>query len=30
VFFSRTGIDEQRLKMFRIKKYSDLESGKLK
>jgi len=29
VFFSRTGIDEQRLKMFRIKKYSDLESGKL-
>ncbi|MDR0952899.1 MAG: HAD hydrolase-like protein [Elusimicrobiota bacterium] len=29
VFFSRTGIDEQRLKMFRIKKYSDLESGTL-
>ncbi len=29
VFFSRTGIDEQRLKMFRIKKYSDLESGKI-
>lgn len=29
VFFSRTGIDEQRLKMFRIKKYSDIESGKL-
>ncbi|MBO4675096.1 MAG: HAD family hydrolase [Elusimicrobiaceae bacterium] len=27
VFFSRTGIDEDRLKMFRIKKYSDLESG---
>lgn len=29
VFFSRTGIDEQRLKMFKIKKYSDLESGKI-
>ena len=29
VFFSRTGIDEQRLKMFRIKKYEDLESGKI-
>jgi phosphoglycolate phosphatase-like HAD superfamily hydrolase len=29
VFFSRTGIDEQRLKMLKIKKYSDLESGKL-
>lgn len=29
VFFSRTGIDEDRLKMFRIKKYSDLESGKI-
>lgn len=29
VFFSRTGIDEQRLKMFKIKKYSDIESGKL-
>jgi hypothetical protein len=29
VFFSRTGIDEQRLKMCKIKKYSDLESGKL-
>ncbi|MDR0645827.1 MAG: HAD hydrolase-like protein [Elusimicrobiota bacterium] len=29
VFFSRTGIDEQRLKMFKVKKYSDLESGKL-
>ena len=27
VFFSRTGIDEDRLKMLRIKKYSDLESG---
>ena len=27
VFFSRTGIDEDRLKMFRIKKYEDLESG---
>ena len=25
--FSRTGIDEDRLKMLRIKKYSDLESG---
>ena len=29
VFFSRTGIDEDRLKMFKIKKYSDLESGKI-
>lgn len=29
VFFSRTGIDEDRLKMLRIKKYSDLESGKI-
>lgn len=29
VFFSRTGIDEQRLKMFKIKKYDDLESGKI-
>ncbi|WP_428897753.1 Phosphoglycolate phosphatase [Parelusimicrobium proximum] len=29
VFFSRTGIDEDRLKMFRVKKYSDLPSGKL-
>lgn len=27
VFFSRTGIDEDRLKMLRIKKYEDLESG---
>ena len=27
VFFSRTGIDEDRLKMLRIKKYSDLPSG---
>lgn len=27
VFFSRTGIDEDRLKMFRIKKYEDLGSG---
>ena len=27
VFFSRTGIDEDRLKMLRSKKYSDLESG---
>ena len=27
VFFSRTGIDEDRRKMLRIKKYSDLESG---
>ena len=27
VFFSRTGIDEDRLKMFRIKKYEELESG---
>ena len=27
VLFSRTGIDEDRLKMLRIKKYSDLESG---
>lgn len=27
VFFSRTGIDEDRLKMLHIKKYSDLESG---
>ena len=27
VFFSRTGIDEDRLKMLRIKKYSNLESG---
>ncbi|ACC97988.1 putative phosphatase [Elusimicrobium minutum Pei191] len=29
VFFSRTGIDEDRLKMFRIKKYEKLPSGKL-
>lgn len=29
VFFSRTGIDEDRLKMLQIKKYSDLESGKI-
>ncbi len=29
VFFSRTGIDEDRLKMLRIKKYSDLPSGKI-
>lgn len=29
VFFSRTGIDEERLKMFRIKKYEDLPSGKI-
>lgn len=29
VFFSRTGIDEDRLKMFRIKKYADLPSGKI-
>ncbi len=29
VFFSRTGIDEDRLKMFRIKKYENLPSGKL-
>lgn len=29
VFFSRTGIDEDRLKMFRIKKYEDLPSGTL-
>lgn len=27
VFFSRTGIDEDRLKMLRIKKYEDLSSG---
>ncbi len=27
VFFSRTGIDEDRLKMLRIKKYEDLGSG---
>lgn len=27
VFFSRTGIDEDRLKMLRIKKYEDLPSG---
>jgi len=29
VFFSRTGIDEQSLKMFKIKKYDDLGSGTL-
>ena len=29
VFFSRTGIDEESLKKFRIKKYEDLESGTL-
>lgn len=29
VFFSRTGIDEDRLKMLRIKKYEDLPSGKI-
>lgn len=29
VFFSHTGIDEQRLKMCKIKKYSELESGKI-
>lgn len=29
VFFSRTGIDEDRLKMFKIKKYSDLGSGNI-
>ncbi len=29
VFFSRTGVDEERLKMFRIKKYEDLPSGKI-
>ncbi|MBO7237994.1 MAG: hypothetical protein J6U96_01725, partial [Elusimicrobiaceae bacterium] len=27
VFFSRTGIDEDRLKMLKIKKYEDLPSG---
>lgn len=29
VFFSRTGIDEEKLKRLRVKKYSDLPSGKL-